>query len=212
MNQIELTDEDEESVSNSLPLLKYKQNQRDWVVNKAILRYVRRVYLNLFKDENPKLVKRRFRNVQSSQFFCSLWRLVSRSILPKLKADMIFWIGSGVTSKYSFSLSDLSKFEEEPTSLGVFLFRFIGIKPKDKVRYSEEMESKGEQMQIWMYKYSLPKLRELSKILEFKILFQYVYFNHLDPILNNEANHFDRREEYMSAFSKLNEEVMKNIE
>ena len=64
-------------------------------------------------------------------------------------------------------------------------------------------------MQQCMYKYLLPKLKELIKISEFRILFQYAYFNHFDSILDSEYFLEDKYEEYLSATSKLNKEVMK---
>ena len=207
-NTIVVEDDNKETESN-IQLPKFKQNQKECVINKAILRSVRRVFLNIFKEQNKRLIKRRFWNVQSSQFLYTLWNLVNKWILPTLKSDMISSDEGHTSLKYSFSLSELNEYEKDPTNLAIFLFRFIGIKPKDKMKYSDEIEVKGQQMQQCMYKYSLLKLKELIKTLEFRILFQYAYFNHFDSILDSECLLEDKYEEYMSATSKLNEEVMK---
>ena len=45
--------------------------------------------------------------------------------------------------------------------MAVFIFRFLGIKSKDDMRYNDEIESKGEEIQDWMYKYSHHKFRRV---------------------------------------------------
>ena len=60
--------------------------------------------------------------------------------------------------------------EDKTYDLAVFMFRFLGITPKDKKRYCDESERKGKQVQDCMYKFSNQKFKRVWSIPEFQIL------------------------------------------
>ena len=142
--------------------LNQKQKKRDDVVNKTILRAIRRFYLKLFKRENPKLVRKRFRNVRSNVFYEAIQKMVKKHIAPQLNSD------SHIINKLSYTpLSNTQNCGNEHNkfySLIVFLFRFIGFKSKDNRKYRNEDEERGQQIQSWMYNYSNPKFIKVWSI------------------------------------------------
>ena len=67
--------------------LNTKQKKREDVVNKTILRAIRRFYLKLFKSENLKLVRKRFRNVKSYEFYEAIRKLIKKHKILQANSD-----------------------------------------------------------------------------------------------------------------------------
>ena len=96
---------------------------------------------------------------------------------------------------------------KELDSLIIFLFRFIGFKPKDKKKFGDEDEMKGEQIQSWMYNYSHPKFIKIWSIPEFRTIFNYIYSFHLERILEEDSTLANWRNEYWEAFRNLHNKL-----
>lgn len=87
---------DKKSVSDDSSILRessshsksgVSSNKRGDVMNKTVLRVVRRFYQTLFKAENPKIVKNRFKCASSKNVFAAVRRLLSLNVLPKLGCE-----------------------------------------------------------------------------------------------------------------------------
>ena len=198
-----------QSISNSLSAandatckqryLSVEERARETIVYKAVLRAIRRFYLKIFKSENKKLVKRRYTNVYSEEFVAALDKIIVLKVLPEIQSDV-----DSQNSKYSFELSELNHDPTWPSDLAIFLYRFIGFKSKDERKYSKDIELKGDLIQNWLYRYSNLKLDKLLNVLEFRILFQYVYYFHFDSMFEKDATLSSNIEEYSKAFNWIN--------
>ena len=187
---------------------KLSQKQKDDVSNRTILRSVKRFYLNLFKESNGNLKRKRFRNVKSNNFITALETMIVTHILPNIQKDSSFGHQKLSSMQILLDMYQSSQFNEDFNNLVVFLFRFIGFKPKDRVRFRNETEAKGEQIQSCMYSYSHPKMIKTCEILEFKILFQYVYYYHLNSLFEKDKTLSSKREWFMDAFHNMNKLIM----
>ena len=178
------------------------QKQRDDVVNKTMLRAIRRFYSNLFKRDNITIIRKRFRNATSDEFIIAIKDMIKKYILPNL---------STMLNKMNWNSSDLGYLSrlleqddsEELNNLAVFLLRFIGFKPKDCAKYGRDIETKGEQIQSCMYSYSHPKLLSIRNINELKIIFKWAFMFHLEKIFVEDTTLFIKRKEYMTAFKNF---------
>ena len=179
--------------------LSAEEKMRKMIVNKAVLRAIRRFYLKIFKNENKKLIKRRYTNVYFEEFVAALDKIIVYKVLPEIQSDVDY-----KKSKYSYELSELNHDPSWPSDLAIFLYRFIGFKSKDERKYSKDIELKGDLMQNWLYRYSNLKLDKLLDVLEFRALFQYVYYLHFDSMLEKDATLSSNREEYSKAFNWIN--------
>ena len=90
-------------------------------------------------------------------------------------------------TRYLFNVSELDNNFEGPSDLAVFMLRFIGFKPKDKLKYNKSIEAKGFLIQSWLYSYSKPKLDKALDFFEFRVLFQYVYYCCIESILKEDS-------------------------
>ena len=160
------------------------------------------------KETIDSLSENRFANVKSSEFFEALWNLINKNILSRLKSELKSTKNVLTNSKYAFNLSELNEHQIDWAGLTIFMFRFIGFKPKDHVKYNKVIEAKGDLIQTWMYNYSQPKLKKLSKLIEFKILYQFAYFNHLDSMFETDSLLSSNRDEHLTAFKRINNVIM----
>ena len=179
--------------------LKSCQKQKDDINNKTILRSIRRFYLNLYKYHNPRHIRKRFKNVSSSELYKGIRDLLQTYIMPNV-------LSSNFLNEYSYiSVNDEN---EDFKSLVIFLFRFIGFKPKDKVKYSDDIEQKGQKIQSCIYNYSHPKMLKILEIPEFHFIFKYAYDFHLDSILNNDMTLQSSRRKFRTAFDRMNNSLI----
>ena len=183
--------------------LSAEEKTREMIVNKAVLRAIRRSYLKFFKNENRKLVRRRYTNVYSEEFVAALNKIIVHKVLPEIQSDV-----DSQNSKYSFELSELNHDPTWPSDLAIFLYRFIGFESKDERKYNKNIELKGDLIQNWLYRYSNLKLDKLFDVLEFRVLFQYVYYFHFDFILEKDATLSSNTEEYSKAFDRINNLIL----
>ena len=183
------------------------QKQKDDVNNKIILRSIRRFYHNLYKEDNIMHVRRRFGNVKSTEFYERIKKLVQTHMLPNI-------LSSSVLNECSYVLNNDTKLtllddtHENHKSLVIFLFRFIGFKPKDKVKYSDNIEQKGQEIQSCMYNYSHPKMLKILEIPEFHVIFKYVYDFHLDSMFEDDMTLKSNKKSYRAAFDKMNKALL----
>ena len=178
------------------------QKQRDDVMNKTMLRAIRRFYSNLFKRDNSRIIRKRFRNATSDEFIIAIKDLIKKYILPNVNTML------NEMNRSSSDLDYLSRLlehddSEELNNLAVFLMRFIGFKPKDCTKYGRDIEAKGEQIQSCMYSYSYPKFLDICNINELKIIFKCTFMYHLEKILKEDKTLLIKRKEYMTAFKNF---------
>ena len=135
--------------NNKIPL-----SERQDVINKALLRSIKRFYLEEFRKDNNSLTKLRYKQVPAAM------------ILKGFKD----------TSRRLFGdIPNLSQISQ-------FLMIISSINPKNKYPYSKRILAKGEQVCEMLYKYSFQKFRRLFEIQEFELIFKYIYENHRDRI------------------------------
>ena len=148
--------------SNRDSLLTHMEKKREDVVYKTIIRSVRRFYLKLFKDENPLLIRKRFRNVKSAVFYEAIKKMINRHINVQISSNLD--TKNSLHTNASSDQLSWSHINKDLDTLIVFMFRFIGFKPKDKKKYGVEDEAIGKQVQSWMYNYSYPKFIQIWSI------------------------------------------------
>lgn len=187
-------DDNRKSLSSS-------QKQKEDVNNKIILRAIRRFYQSIYKDDNVMHIRKRFRNVTSAEFYQGIEDLLKTYILPN-KDDM---------STIQVSPTWLDDTHEDFWSLAVFLFRFIGFKPKDNLKYNKDIEQKGQQMQSCLYNYSHPKMLKILDLSEFQILFEYAYTFHLDEILDDNKTLRVNKRTYRLVFDRMHELLQRRV-
>ena len=180
-----------------------EERKREVIVNKIVLRAIRRFYLSIFKSINQKLVQRRYTNVLSEEFVSALNKIIIHKVLPEIQSDV-----NSKNTKYSFDLSELNHDTTWPSDLAIFLFRFIGFKSKDEIKYDKSIELKGDLIQNWLYHYSNFKLDKLLNVLEFRVLFQYAYYFHFDSMLMKDTTLSTNTEEYSKAFNRVNSLIL----
>ena len=121
---------------DSSPKQTKKKRDLGYDSNKIVVRSIRRFFMKMFKAENPKLVNGRFRTFKGCLFVAAIKKMIQ-----------LHGIANGK--------------EGNADDLAVFVFRLLGIKSKDKKKYSNDIESKGEQVQDCMYKYSHHKFKRV---------------------------------------------------
>lgn len=147
----ELTDESQSKAdSNTFSF-------REDVIHKTMIRAVKRFYTKLFKQEFPKLFRKRIINVRVFE------------ILDALEKMCETYIGS-----------------ECSASIAEFLLKFLGLKPKNIMQYSFSADKRAEIAISCMYNYSYGKFAKLCKVREFCLLFEHLYENHLDVVFEAE--------------------------
>ena len=131
----------------SIPL-----SERRDVIEKAVLRSIKRFYLQEFRKDNDSIVQKRY----------------------KQAADYTILRGFKKTCKRLFG--DIPNLDE----ISQFLMIISFIKPLNKCRFNKEIQRKANIMNSVMYKYSLTKWKKLFEISELGFVFKYVYENHPD--------------------------------
>ena len=101
-------------------------SEREDVINKALLRSIKRFYLQEFKKDNLFIVQQRYRQVSAS------------TILNGFKTTCRRLFGD---------IPNLHKISQ-------FLMIISGIKPMNKYPFSKRILKKGEHVSSAMYKYS----------------------------------------------------------
>ena len=101
-------------------------SDREDVINKGLLRSIRRFYLHEFKKDNPSIVQQRYIQVSAS------------TMLNGFKTTCRRFFGG---------IPNLQKIPQ-------FLMIISGIKPMNKYPFSKRILKKGEHVSSAMYKYS----------------------------------------------------------
>ena len=148
---------------------------REDVIHKTMIRAVKRFYTKLFKQENPKLFRKRIVNVRVFE------------ILDALEKMCETYIGS-----------------ECSATMAEFLLKFLGLKPKNVMQYSFSADKRAEIAISCMYNYSYGKFVKLCKVREFWLLFEHLYENHLDLVFEAEKKTLKLHNDvYREAFQNL---------
>ena len=145
--------------------------------------------------------------MRSNVFYTAIEKMIIKHINPKMSS-----LDSNANRKLppvftSHNKPNSSFVNKELDSLIVFLFRFIGFKPKYKKKFEDEDEIKGEQIQSWMYNYSHPKFSKIWSIPQFRIIFNYIYSFHLERMLEEDSTLANWRNEYLEAFRNLHNKL-----
>ena len=186
-------------------LQRQKKGQEKWSSTRLCWELSEDSIWTCLKTKINKIVKRRYTNVSSDEFVAALQEIVSNKVLEEIRPDL-----STKNSKYWYDLTNIEQNTDISLDLARFLYRFIGLKSKDNIKYSESIEFKGELAQSSLYSYSNTKLIKLWRIMEFKVLYQYAYYFHLNSIFENENWLSDNSEEYLRSFNKINNIILKD--
>ena len=131
-----------------------KLNERQDVINKALLRSIKRFYFEEFRKDNKDLIKKRYKQVPS------------KVVLNGFKKTCLRLFGD---------IPNLSQISQ-------FIMILSAISPMDKYSYDKSILTKAEQVCAAMYKYSSIKFKKLFNIEELEFIFCYIYNNHRDRI------------------------------
>ena len=134
-------------------------NRRHDVMNKTIMRAVKRFYQRIFKQQNPQFFKQRLVNVP----YCKL-HVALRAICAKL-----------------FRGSASSK-------LPSFLVYFLRLKKINSEGRGPRGNRNAKLMIDCMYKYTSNRFSGLDKIPEFTFLFNHIYDNFQEELFEGEEN------------------------
>ena len=125
---------------------RYLVNKKEGVYNKAMLRMIRRYYLNLFKQENKKLVRKRFIRVKTYESIKGAKKMVAK-YFPKYTSGQLHY----------------------------FLVRLFGCKYKSMNPPKNTAEERGDFVEDTIDNYTQKKFERLHKIPEFKIIFRHIF-------------------------------------
>ena len=120
-------------------------SRRSDVVNKSLLRSIRRYYLLKFRKQNKDLMRKRLTNVKMNKILNAL-KLICEEEFNQIEI--------------SAGLEDLAK----------FMLVFLNLKPRRYYGYDKNIIYKAFQVQDCMRKYSSIKFQNLNSIEELKIL------------------------------------------
>lgn len=171
-------------------LLEQKEKLRMDVINKGILRMVRRFFHRLFTERNNDVVQKRFINYEFSE-------LIER--IEQLLLD----IG----------------FSDDIHNLAIFLFKIFRISTKDIVEGSSAPYQDAEVVNAAMTNYTRAKYSRVNKWKYFRICLQYIYSGTLadknikcmSHLLQTEEKCIKGdREKYLETFETLNADIIKN--
>ena len=129
-------------------------SDRQDVINKALLRSIRRFYLEEFRNDNECLAKQRYRQVPGAMILNGF-----KDTCRRLFGDIP-------------NLHQISQ----------FLMIISSINSMNKYPFNKRISAKGEQVSAMMYKYSYAKFQKLFEIEEFEFVFKYIYNNHRERI------------------------------
>ena len=124
------------------------------VVNKSLLRSLKRFVTKEFKKDNRRLVKKRFRQVKA--------------------VDIL----AGFTKTWNRLFKDAANID----SIAQFAMILTGIKPLDTYQFEESVKIDGDLVVKMMYDYSISKFEQVFQIDELKAIFGYVLKNHPEDI------------------------------
>ena len=125
-------------------------SERRDVIEKAVLRSIKRFYLKEFKKDNKSIVRKRFKQATASAIIKGFKKMCRR-----LFGD----------------ISNLNEISE-------FLMIISSIKPTHSYPFIKSVKSKADLVNSVMYKYSRTMVRKILKIKELGIAFKYIYENH----------------------------------
>ena len=120
-------------------------SRRSDVVNKSLLRSIRRYYLLKFRKQNKDLMRKRLTNVKMNKILNAL----------KLICEEEF-----EQNKISVGFEELAR----------FMLVFLNLKPRRYYGYDKNIINKAGQVQDCMRKYSYIKFQNLNSIEELKIM------------------------------------------
>ena len=135
-------------------LVKKPFSERDDVINKALLRSVKRFYLQEFRNDNPAITKKRYKH--SNAFI----------IFDGFKSTCLRLFGD---------IPNLNKITQ-------FIMILSSFKSTNTYPFDDKIVAKVEQVNTAMYKYSYTKLQKVFRIKEFEFVFRHIFENHRDRI------------------------------
>jgi len=168
--------------NNKYTLKEYVKARVD-VINKSLLRMVRRFFHRIFIKENKKLVKRRFVNVRYQVIFDSAERLINNHL--------------GIQNNDELTL---------------FLIRMLSIRCQSNPGHDPNDDEFTLNYTITMGSYSRHRYSKIHKCRPFRILYNYLYTQNLrdsetsclSSLYENEKKHIEKEtERYHKAFNEM---------
>ena len=146
------------------------------MINRALLRSVRRFYLEEFKKDNKRIVKKRFKQVKVIDIFKGFKKTRNRLFGDNFQND---------------------------DTITQFVMIISSVKCKGKYSYDEEIKAKGELVARQMQDYSYGTFQKIFEIKEFEFIVKYLLENHYDRIFKF-TSHMRKidRQGYLEEFQK----------
>ena len=150
-------------------------SERDDVINKALLRSIKRFYVQEFRNDNDDLIKKRYKQVSASSIFN----------------------GFKKTSRRLFG--DISNLNY----IAQFIMIMSSVKAMNTYPFDQRVLAKAEQINNAMYKYSYTKFKKIFEIEEFEFIFRHILVNHRDRIFKLCTNkEIENKEVYNQMLEK----------
>ena len=151
---------------------------RSDLVNKTLIRSIKKFYLNKFKELNKRIVRKRFINVEAD------------IIMQALKN---FWTLEFAEISYEIDINFMAE----------FMMLFLGINSCDGYEFSKETVAKANQAIDWMKIFAFWKLKKVWKAKEFKILLLKIYNSELEEFLSSVKAAKNNNDRYKQAILEL---------
>ena len=154
------------------------------VVNKTILRCIKRFFLKIFRKNNVELTKRRY---------------------SQLKSSLIFQAMKAMWKQVFGDIENLDKVSQ-------FIMIISSIKPANTYPFDKDIEEKANDVVSWLYRYSNKKLAKILKHEEFKQIALHVIDNHYGEIINETNNTIAKNVIlYKDALKNITDQLRKGI-
>ena len=169
-----------EASQNNKPKANIKKeiNLRSDVVNKTLLRAVKRYYFNKFKITQRPMVRKRFRNVRTSVILDALakfWQEQFESLELKIDYQL----------------------------MAEFMMLFWGIKPFSTYMFDKLISKKAKLTLDCLNKYSIEKFQYIKTFQELRILIVKIYNCNMDELFSGAKTIKMNREIYVDAIAEF---------
>ena len=151
---------------------------RSDLVNKTLIRSIKKLYLNKFKELNKRIVRKRFVNVEADII---------------MQALVNFWTLEFAEISYEIDLNFMAE----------FMMLFLGINSYDDYEFSKEAVAKANQAIDCMKIFTFKKLKKVWEAKEFKILLLKICNSELEEFLSSVKAVKNNKDRYKQAILEM---------
>lgn len=158
-------------------------SNKEHLLFKSVLRCIRKYFLKKFQAANPKIVRRRVKNVSTKELLDGL----------------------------SDTLKEL-RIPDNEGQIAEFLFIILGLKSSYKLKFDEAVERRANVFVGAMNNFSFAKMEEIIKMKELHLLVDYVCTTDYDALFCNKSLKTSNLDSHKSVIEFLRVELAKTCE